>query len=180
MKKLVLLVVAALTLSLVGTVGASADSGHREYQYLAGTGFLCDLDPSACPDISRADNGDTVELSGSGTLTIHPNSASGEGEFTHKNAAGEVIVTGTWTALKLNSFQSYGTDPNLPPEVEGGHAVILVQLFVGGNPVATALLTVDCAIGKVPPGHTEGIKLNVQGLLNFNQKVSGFTVFIRQ
>jgi hypothetical protein len=39
---------------------------------------------------------------------------------------------------------------------------------------------VDRAIGKFPPWHTEGIRLNVQGLLNFNQKVSGFTVFIRE
>ena|SRR2546428_535711 len=180
MRKLSLLAVLALLLSLTGTIGARADSGHRDYQYLAGVQPLCDIEPSACPDIARASNGDTVELTGSGALSIHPASVTGSGDFTHKNANGDVLATGTWSALKLESFTSYGTSPDLPPNLEGGHVVILVQLFVGGAPVHTAILQVDCAIGKPPPGHTEGIRLAVQGALNFNKKVSGLTVFIRQ
>lgn len=180
MKKLSLLVALAMVLSGFVAVGASADSGHRDYLYVAGTNDLCNIEPSACPDIARASNGDTIELTGSGTLSIHPSSVAGGGDFTHKNAAGDVRATGTWTALELESFTSYGSEADLPPNLEGGHAVILVQLFVGGAPVHTAILTVDCEIGKPPPGHGEGIRLAVQGALNFNTKVSGLTVFVRQ
>lgn len=51
----------------------------RTYEYLIGTGLLCDLDPSACPDVAMAPNGDTVEITGSGTFTIHPDSVTGGG-----------------------------------------------------------------------------------------------------
>jgi len=63
--------------------------------------------------------------------------------------------------------------------LEGGQLVLRVQLLVDGNPVFNAILNIDCELGKIPPGQHEGITLNVQGAINFNQKVSGFTVFVR-
>lgn len=113
-------------------------------------------------------------------LTIHPNSATGEGEFTHKNAAGDVIASGTWSALKLRSFQSYGSQPDLPPEIEGGHAVILVQLSSAGTRSPGLSLDGGPRDRKVPALAHRGHQAKRAGLLNFNQKVSGFTVFIRE
>ncbi len=45
-----------------------------------------------------------------------------------------------------------------------------------------ATLWIDCLIGdKIPPSAEEGIRLNVNDLINFNKTVhSGFTVFIPQ
>jgi hypothetical protein len=163
MRRLSVLAVLALLLSLSGATAVRADSGHRDYQYVAGAQPLCDIEPSACPDVARASNGDTIELTGSGTFSIHPASVTGGGDFTHKNASGDVVATGTWSALKLEAFVSYGNEPDLPSNLEGGNALILVQLFVNGAPVHTATLQVDCEIGKPPPGHGEGIKLAVQG-----------------
>jgi hypothetical protein len=31
-----------------------------------------------------------------------------------------------------------------------------------------------------PPGHTEGVTLNIQDVINFNKKVSGLTLYIKQ
>jgi hypothetical protein len=89
----------AAILGLLPATGAVADSGSATFQYLVGTGFLCMLPvPSPCPDVARADNGDTVAIGGSGVLSIHPMSVTGSGTFTHRNAQGSVRATGTWTS----------------------------------------------------------------------------------
>src|SRR6266446_6720838 len=80
-------------LLLVGTGGkVSADSGAATYTYLLGAGPICSLEPTACPDIAEAPNGDRIELAGSGTFSIHPKSVTGGGTFTHKNANGDVLA----------------------------------------------------------------------------------------
>src|SRR6266852_548685 len=80
-----------LTLPFANTV--VADSGFRAYNYYAGGGFLCTLDASFCPDVALAmSNGDTVSISGAGTLTIHPDSVTGSGTFVHKDSPGNVKV----------------------------------------------------------------------------------------
>lgn len=179
--------VLALIVAVVGfasMAGRSVSAGETaNYSYLIGEGFLCDLDPSACPDISTASNGHTVEVTGSGTLSIHPKSVTGAGTFVHKDAEGDVLAEGTWTAEQLISFHSYGSGSvqGLPEELEGGLALIRVGLYVGGEKVSTAILQVDCLLGdKIPSGAAEGIRLAVQGAPNFNKEVSGFTVFVRE
>ena len=167
-----------LMLSTVGTVSVSADSGARTYHYIIGTGLLCGLDPSACPAKARATvNDDIIELRGEGTLTIHPKSVTGGGTFVHKDAAGNVLGSGTWTAMDLLSFKSYGTSPGFPPTFEGGLSLMRIHL-TGGSASFDGILQVDCLIGKFPAGAIEGVRLAVPGL-NFNKEVSGFTVFIR-
>jgi len=128
-----------------------------------------------------AANGDTIDIRGEGTLGVHPKSVTGGGTFTHHLTAGGSI-TGTWTALKLLAFKDFGQDPSLglPPEFRGGHALILLQLEVGGTPVHTGILTIDCDLGSSPPGLPEGVRLAVQGGLNFNHKVEGADIFVRQ
>jgi hypothetical protein len=171
----------ALVFSISGATGASADSGSATRVYLIATGFLCGLDPAACPAVAMAANGDTIELTGEGTLSIHPKSVTGGGDFTHKDPDGAILGSGTWEATQLLTFNSYGADPalGLPPELDGGYAQLRVHLSpAAGGPGFDAVLKVDCDLGLSPPGHAEGVRLAVQGALNFNKKVSGFTVFI--
>lgn len=155
-----------------GVLPAPSDSGSATFQYLAGSGFLCGFFSTACPDIARADNGDTIEITGSGTLTIHPNSVGGGGTFTHKDSGGNVLESGTWSAQELLSFVPYLVLPN---HLAGGQGLIRVHLSTGSD----AILDIDCAIGA-PPGQTEGVTLNIQDVINFNKKVSGITLYIKQ
>ncbi len=177
----------ALVLGLLGLLsmtlpfGFAAGASTASFQFLAGTGPLCNLAPNACPDITMADNGDTVAVTGQGTLSIFPNSVSGGGTFVHMAPDGTARAKGTWIAIRLMSFRSFGNSPGLPSSFVGGQALILVQLFAGGKPVHTAVLTVICEVGTPPAGLHEGIKLVVQDTpFNFNKQVSGLTVFISQ
>jgi len=90
-----------------------------------------------------------------------------------------VVASGTWTATELLSFQGYGTSPGFPPTFEGGKVLMRVELLPSGGGSFRAVLQVDCLIGKTPAAATEGVRLNVQGALNFNREVSGLTLYIR-
>ena len=175
LRKLSLVAVLVLAGMASGVTAAQADSGPQTFAFLAGTGpVLCALDPSACPDVARADNGDTVQIAGSGKLSIHDKTVTGGGTFVHQAPDGTVRATGSWTATSLLSFTTYGTQPDLPSNLFGGLARIRVHLSAGPD----AILEIDCEIGKAPGGHSEGVRLVVDNGLNFNQKVSGFTVFV--
>src|SRR2546428_13630537 len=181
-----LMLVATLVIAIGTFRGptASADSSNETFGFLVGTGFLCGLDPSACPDVSRADNGDTIQIEGSGSLTTNPKTASGGGTFVHKRSS-TTVASGTWTATDLLSFQDYGPSPVLPPEFHAGTALFAVLLVVTGGPPAglqaAGVLRVTCELpGALVPGtKTEGVRLVVKDLFNFNKEVSGFTVFIK-
>jgi hypothetical protein len=180
MRFMSLIVMLALVLAGLGNTSVAADSGAATYNYRIGTGVLCGLDPSACPDVTMAANGDTIEITGAGTLSIHPKSVSGGGDFTHHFAGGG-SVSGTWTVKKLLGFTGYGCGGGgLPDDFCGGQAVIRVELFVGGTHVADGTLQVDCLLGTFPAGADEGVRLAVQGGPNFNKEVSGFTLFLLQ
>jgi hypothetical protein len=152
---------------------ASSESGSATFQYLAGSSFLCGFFSGACPDIARADNGDTIEITGLGILTIHPKSVGGGGTFKHKDSSGNILASGTWTAGELISFVPYLVLP--PDNIAGGQALIRVHLSTGFD----AILDIDCEIGA-PRGQTEGVTLNIEDVINFNKKVSGITLFIKQ
>lgn len=176
--RLVLVVLAVAFLSGLGVSRAAADSGAATYTYLIGTGGV------EGPAVAMASNGDTITMTGSGTLSVHPKTVSGGGSFTHKNAAGTVLGSGTWTATQLLSFNSYGcgffSGGPLPPNFCGGLALIRVHLTPSaGGPGFAAILQVDCLLGKVPAGAKEGIRLAVGNGLNFNREVHGETLFIR-
>ncbi len=165
---------AALSISVARPVSASAAGPSATYHYLIGTGFLCTLGPDVCPDIAMAPNGDMVEITGAGTLGVHPKSVTGGGTFKHKNAAGAVLGMGTWSAEELISFKSFGQNGTFPAGFSGGVARILIHLSPGFD----AILEVDCDLHTNPPGHEEGVRLNVPGVIHFNKKVSGGNIFI--
>ncbi len=165
-------------LLLVRGAPASAQSATVTYDYFAGSGIPCSI--SECPDVASAPNGDTITIAGSGTLSIHPDSVTGGGTFTHKDASGNVLGAGTWTAQQLLSFVSYGTESDLPPTFEGGKALVRIHLSPNtGGSGFDAVLRITCLVGSPPAGAHEGIRLNIQDVINFNKEVSGDTLFVR-
>ena len=160
---------------------ASAASGVAETNYV----YLVGEEPIEGPDKTVASNGDTITIAGEGTLSIHSRSVTGGGSFKHTNAAGTVIASGTWSALRLNSFKSFGnsTLPTLPPNFEAGLAVIGIHLSPnGGGAGFDAILQITCVLPGTasPPGFEEGVRVVVQDVINFNKQVFGQTLFIRQ
>jgi len=149
------------------------------YGWHAGDAFTPPLIP---PDVAEAANGDRVTLTGTGTLTLHPKSATGGGTFTNTTAGGTVLATGTFTATELLSFESYGPSPLLPPFLNSGQALIRVALVPDGSTTSIdGILRVECVLpgSTFPGGKKEGINLLLPGIANFNHQVSGATVFVR-
>jgi hypothetical protein len=145
------------------------------------------------PNVAQAPNGDQVAITGSGVFSVHPKSVTASGGFTHTDADGNVLFTGTWEATALRSFEFYGcgvltfTDPDtvLPPDFCGGVVKLAVTLTPDGTTLALpGTLTIFCIIGpQTPATHDdpsgEGVTLVVNGVLNFNKIVSGMNVYIK-
>ena len=168
-------------LLLAPLASASAHSDTDSFKYLVGSGLLCKGGPTACPDVSRAHNGDTIAISGRGTFSLHPRSVTGGGTYETSDAHNVLGEEGMWTALKLISFVSFGTSPPFPHRFVGGLALLRIHLTPeDGGPGFDAVLRITCLIGSPPPGANEGIRLRVPEVINFNQEVSGNTLFIRE
>ncbi len=150
-----------------------------EYDWHAGGDFFPD------PDVSFAANGDRIEINGDGELSIHPKSVTGGGTFVHRDAEGDVLAEGTWAAVRLESFQSYGPSPEFPSTFEAGKAFIAVELLPDGGPSIGGTFTLGCVLegGEAddPGGAFEGMKLSLRGGPNFNRPdPPSLTLFIRQ
>jgi hypothetical protein len=201
--KLVLTWVAVLILTVFLSAGPGlAQSSAANYAFLVGSGFLCDSDDSsACPAVVKSADGASYEMSGAGTFATQSKSVTAAGTFTHKSADGTVLGTGVWVASQLLRFESYGIAPGAlmragrlfggPPFAPmrsrmffgsmpaGGLAIFRIRLLPMWGLAKTATLEVNCALGKVPPEHpTEGIKLAFDGGGEFNEEVSGRTMFV--
>ena len=179
----------ALVLNTANGAALASSSAPPALLYFAGSGPPCTVPaPAACPDVAVAPNGDSVAISGAGSIT-QPKSATGSGTFVHRDAAGNIRGRGTWTASDLISFHFYGCGVDasgnpLPDFLCGGQALIAVHLVADGGFQTDGVLTVDCEIGpKVPGGAqpggaVEGVTLLVPGIAHFNKSASGFTVFL--
>jgi hypothetical protein len=182
-----LVVLPLLLISWSGT--ATAATSTASYDWHVADQFLHDAVGSPLGAIARADNGDTITVEGSGQLDVAAKTASGSGTLVHKDAGGQVLATGTFTANRLISFTFYGCGiPGLPgtENLCGG----LAKLDVTAHPSGTSLylpatLWIDCLIGSPPPSGAEGVRLNVKDVINFNKSLteeegSGFTVFVQR
>ena len=136
-----------------------------------------------------ADNGDVVTLVGTGSFSADGKWATGGGTFSHHVAAAGITHTGTWTADGVISFQSYGCGEDmgeeLPPDFCGGLLKLSITLTPDANPALhrPGALRINCEIGTdVPASVTEGIRLNVFDVINFNKQVpeSGANLYIQQ
>jgi len=194
-------VIAILNL-VIGASPILADNDSANYNFLVGSGYLCDPNDSiTCPAVARAANGDTIELSGAGTLSLASKSIAAGGAYTQKSSTGEIMATGVWTATDLLSFKSYGIAPGAlmresqklkaarlfpsglgmlaGPMPAGGLALMRLRLLPDVGQPQEAILQVNCAKGKVPENQQgDGIRLAIREDQKFDQKVSGRSVFI--
>lgn len=174
----VLVAILTLAISMLLPATALADSATHTYQFHMEN-----------PNVSEASNGDRVAVTGMGTFSVHPDSVSGSGTFTHTSASGSVIA-GTWTATELLEYQSYGCgvvlgNPIAPAACGGALKMRIVGTPNGTNLQIEAILTIFCIIGPNPPNSHddpsgEGITLVVPGIANFNKIVEGMNVYVQQ
>ncbi len=178
----VTLALALLTVAAARPVAAS--QAETEFGFHVGDSFITKFGlPPA--DVSQAANGDTITVVGTGGIDTEDMEVHGQGTFEHRSSDGTLLASGTWQAKELITFDNFGPQAGLPPDFRGGHAAIRVRVTAhpAVNPDVTirfdATLVVDCALGDVPPGVEEGITFDA-GFINFNQKVSGFTLFVAE
>lgn len=180
--RLALIVALVIALSAIGS-SAEATTEKATFAFHVGDGFLGVLNNTG--NTAVAENGDTVNVRGSGRFDVVGKTATGSGTFTHRSADGTTIATGTWTATGLLAFQSYGdaTPQGLPSTFFGGRAALTIV----GTPAGTTLmlpgiLEIECALGTPPGGAEEGVRLLVKGIINFNKSVhgSGENIFVKQ
>jgi hypothetical protein len=182
---------------------AVAQNSSGDYVFLIGSGFLCDSgDSSACPGVVKSADGSSFELSGEGTFNAKSKSVTATGTFTRKSPNGNSLETGIWIAHELVSFDSYGIAPGArmqagsafgPPMFgprrtpmlsgsmpAGGLAVFRIRLLPMWGSSRSAVLQVNCALGKVPDERQmEGIRLTFEGGGGeFDQEISGRTMFV--
>src|SRR6266702_2904307 len=178
MRRLILFALAlAAAVVLVPTV-AVADSATHAY--------LLVMDE---PNMGLAANGEQIAITGEGAFSVNPNSVTAAGEFTHSDSSGNVLATGTWTATGLINYQSYGCGvvfgTTIPPDFCGGAVKMRVTLTPDGTSLQLpGTMTVFCVIGPHAPQSilgplTEGVTLNVPGIINFNHSTGGDNVYIQ-
>lgn len=178
-----LVVLTALTLALLGVGTASAKPS--KYAFHAGDGFA----GIASPEVAAAANGDTITLSATGKFHVASRKASGSGTFEHRASDGTLLGSGTFTVLRLTSFKSFGCGvaegQPLPANFCGGRAVLPVHVVghpaSGGTEEFDAVLTIVCVVGdQVPAGAEEVAALDIPGVINFDQPVSGENLFVKK
>ncbi len=182
---------------------ARAQDSSANYTFLVASGLLCDPGDSAtCPAVVKSANDDSYQMSGAGTFNAQSKSVQAAGTFTHKSSDGTTLETGVWIASELVSFESYGIAPGalrlkgvalgpkpfgpkrLPtasgPMPTGGLAVFRIHLLPMSGISKTAVLQVNCALGKVPAERqTEGIRLSLErNGTEFSLEVSGRVMFL--
>jgi len=164
--------------TVLTSTNAYAGPSSATYDVHAGDGF----GPLTEPDVAAADNGDTVTVTAAGVLDAAARTASGSGTFQHRNAHGVLLASGSFAITGLTTFVPYGcqTDGLV---VCGGRALLPIHITghpaSGGTVQLDGVLTVTCALGNAPAGAREGVKVNVQDVINFNRSTEGETVFVR-
>ncbi|MBT2596435.1 hypothetical protein J7I92_14505 [Arthrobacter sp. ISL-72] len=171
-KLLSLLIAIPLLVFAAGPAGAAAAKGSFEYH--VGDALIQDFGGPVGKQ-AIAQNGDIVTIVATGTFDTIKRTATGGGTFAHHVAATGQTITGTFTTTGLVSFQSYGdaTPQGLPASFFGGKLMLSIVATPDAAPNVhlPATLTVECALGKVPAGAEEGIRLNVKDVINFNKTV---------
>lgn len=151
----------------------------------AGFSYAFGEEPGAPSAIAK--NGDEIEISLNVDLapfSLHPKTVSGGGDFTIRNAAGDVLSEGSWTATKLRSFRSYGATEVEPGVfLVGGSLQLHIELSTGQK----GILRLNCTdFGNPPPGAVQGMALQVVGGQHFTSvwpfppagPTQGFTFFV--
>jgi len=177
----------AIAISATSLSLASAHTSKATFDWHLGDAFLQSLGFPA-GEQAMAENGDVVTLVGSGSFSADGKWATGGGTFSHHVVAGDVTITGTWTADGVISFQFYGCDAAggnpLPPNFGGGVLKLSITATPDANPALhlPAILWINCEVGtSVPASVVEGIRVNAPGTVHFNKPVleSGANIYIQ-
>jgi hypothetical protein len=176
MRRLTLLALAVTAAVVLLPTAAVADSATHSYLLVMEQ-----------PNFGVAANGDQIAITGEGEFSVNPNSVDAAGAFTHTDSSGNVKATGTWTATTLINYQSYGCgevfgDP-IPSNLCGG-AVKMGVTLTTPNGQLQGIMTVICVIGTHTPRSalgplTEGVTLDVPGIINFNHSAGGENVYVQ-
>jgi hypothetical protein len=178
MRRLILLALAVTAAVVLLPTTAVADSATHTY--------LLVMDE---PNFGAAANGDQIAITGEGELSVNPNSIDAAGAFTHTDSSGNVKGAGIWRATTLINYQSYGCGEvfgqSIDPDLCGGAVKMNVTLTPTGTSLQLpGIMTVFCVIGTHAPQSvlgplTEGVTLNVPGIVNFNHSTGGENVYVQ-
>ena len=184
-QRLALAAALALAISAMGAGTAGAHTSKATFDWHVGDALLQSLG-FPVGNQAMAPNGDVVTIVGTGSFSTDGNWATGGGTFSHHVAASGATITGTFTADRVISYQSYGCGTEgLPPNFCGGQLKLAITATPDAAPGVhlAAALTVTCVIGdSVPPSAVEGVRVNVYDVINFNKQVpeSGANIYIQQ
>jgi hypothetical protein len=176
MRRLILLALAVTAAVVQLPTTAVADSATHTYMLVMEE-----------PNFGVAANGDQIAITGEGEFSVNPNSIDAAGSFTHTDSSGKVLATGSWKATTLINYQSYGCGEvfgtTIPPFLCGGAVKMGVTLTTPHGQLQ-GILTVICVIGTHTPQSvsgplTEGVTLNVPGIVNFNHSTGGDNVYVQ-
>src|SRR2546428_4249356 len=165
-------------------LGGGAQAAANKFVYHVGDAFLAGVNPAFAPDFALSTaTGDRLQLSGTGTFNAGARSVDGGGTFEHRHADGSLFADGSWIAVGIVSWRSYGNGvpQGLPPNFFGGVLVILIEVHpnLPGDPVLQATLRVDCVLGHPPAGAEEGIQVDVPSFpITFDHEDGGATLFV--
>ena len=175
-------VIAGFLIALAVTSGLASAAPAMKWTFHAGDAALASIDPSFSPDVARAENGDTLALAGTGNYNPGGR-VTGGGLFWHNDSSGASVHFGTWSAVKVLSYEDFGNAKvnGLPRTFHGGVLVLSVSITPTDVPglVLGGTLTVTCVLGgNVPAGAEEGITADVPGVITFGESISGNTLFV--
>src|SRR5439155_4822364 len=133
-------------LSIIGlmfaatVLGGGAQAAANKFVFHVGDAFLAAVNPDFAPDFALSTaTGDRLQLSGTGTFNAGARSVGGGGTFEHRHADGSLFADGSWMAVGIVSWRSYGNGvpQGLPPNFFGGVLVILIEVHpnLPGDPV---------------------------------------------
>lgn len=150
-------VVLALVATLPGTSGAGAISARLDYH--VSDAFLSELTgvPQTGARAETSDGMHLIRFSGSGSFTAASDVATGGGVWAHSSGEnGDLFAFGTWTATRVESFESFGCGgSNVPSTWCGGVVELAVHLSgvhvsIGPEEV-DGVLTIVVATGPEAP-----------------------------
>jgi hypothetical protein len=87
---------------LLSSPPLAAQNKDDNFLFLLASGFLCDPgEASACPVTAKSNQGDSIEMTGAGTLEAQGNSVRAAGSYAHRSPSGNVLETGVWWLVNL-------------------------------------------------------------------------------
>jgi hypothetical protein len=130
------------------------------YNLLIASGFLCDpTTTDDCPAVAQSGDGETIEISGVGSLDIGNKSLSAAGTFTQKTPTGVIVTSGVWIATALVSFHSYGIDPGAM--LREYPQLAMSGMFPMGGPMTKGLPLAASLGGPVAAGGLAAIRIRL-------------------